>query len=191
MRCNYLCFCLVIGCLDGCIAQEETMQLFEAQFERLKKASGADTDTAFASFLGLRQGSISGAKKKRQVPHAWFFQVAEKTGVSANWLFWGRGPMQISDAIDQDDESTAKTEYPREVQTTPTVAQSFSKLEHELEQEREERRELAAENRRLYREKEELLKELGELRATVARLEERKNRLAVANGVSSENSGAA
>ena len=69
--------------------------------------------------------------------------------------------------------------------------ESFAKLERELELEREERRELAAENRRLYREKEELLKELGELRATVARLEERKNRLAVANGVSSENSGAA
>lgn len=50
---------------------------------------------------------------------------------------------------------------------------------------------LTSETRRLYREKEELLKELGELRATVARLEERKNRLAVVNGVSSENSGAA
>lgn len=167
------------------------MQLFEAQFERLKKVSGVDTDTAFASFLGLRQGSISGAKKKRQVPHAWFFQIAEKTGASADWLFWGRGPMRISDTRNQDVEATVKAEYFRESQTSPPVEKNFSKLERELELEREERRELAAENRRLYREKEEVLKELGELRATVARLEERKNRLAVANGISSENSGAA
>ena len=80
------------------------MQLFEAQFERLKKASGVETDTAFASFLGLRQGSISGAKKKKQLPHAWFFQVAEKTGVSSDWLFWGRGPMQLPSESELADE---------------------------------------------------------------------------------------
>lgn len=167
------------------------MQLFEAQIERLKKASGVDTDTAFAYFLGLRQGSISGAKKKKQIPHAWFFQVGEKTGVSTDWLFWGRGPMRISDARDQDVEAKVKTEGSRESPPTSPEEGNFSKLERELELEREERRELAAENRRLYREKEEVLRELGELRATVARLEERKNRLAVANGISSANSGAA
>lgn len=99
--------------------------------------------------------------------------------------------MRISDTRNQDVEATVKAEYFRESQTSPSVEENFSKLERELELEREERRELAAENRRLYREKEEVLKELGELRATVARLEERKNRIAVANGFSSENSGAA
>ena len=65
------------------------------------------------------------------------------------------------------------------------------KLELELEKEREERRMISAENRQLHRDKAELLKEIGDLRAKVARLEEGKNRLAVANGISSENSGAA
>lgn len=64
-------------------------------------------------------------------------------------------------------------------------------LERRLETLEEEWKELLSENRQLHRDKAELLKELGELRATVARLEERKNRLAVANDVSSENSGAA
>lgn len=73
-----------------------------------------------------------------------------------------------------------------------------TKLEKELEMERGERRELAAENRRLhqekeelYREKEELLRENGELKAMVARLEERKNRLAVATDQPAQHSGVA
>ncbi|HEU6435829.1 MAG TPA: S24 family peptidase [Nitratidesulfovibrio sp.] len=67
------------------------MQDLENQLERLKKASGVESDTAFAQFLGISQGSISGAKKKGQLPHSWFFQVAEKTGASTDWLFFGRG----------------------------------------------------------------------------------------------------
>lgn len=48
-----------------------------------------------------------------------------------------------------------------------------------------------AENRPLHREKEELLRENGELKAMVAGWEERKNRLAVATNQSEEDSGAA
>ena len=161
------------------------MQLFEAQFERLKKASGVETDTAFASFLGLRQGSISGAKKKKQLPHAWFFQVAEKTGVSSDWLFWGRGPMQISDGPGQADGIKGKADFSDDFLPTHPTERNLAKLEHELDIEREERRELAADNRRLYREKEalhrekeqllrekeELLRENGCLREKLARLE--------------------
>ena len=169
----------------GCIFREESVQLFEAQFERLKKASGVETDTAFASFLGLRQGSISGAKKKKQLPHAWFFQVAEKTGVSSDWLFWGRGPMQLPSESELADEIKGKVELSDAPLPTSSVGKNLAKLEHELDLEREERRELAAETRRLYREKEnlhrekeqllrekeELLRENGTLREKLARLE--------------------
>lgn len=161
------------------------MQLFEAQFERLKKASGVETDTAFASFLGLRQGSISGAKKKKQLPHAWFFQVAEKTGVSSDWLFWGRGPIQLPSESELADEIKGKVEFSNDSLPTSSVEKKLVKLEHELDMEREERRELAAETRRLYREKEnlhrekeqllrekeELLRENGTLREKLARLD--------------------
>lgn len=68
------------------------MQLFETQYERLKKAVNADSDTAFASFLGIKQGSISGAKDKKKIPLAWFFQVAEKTGLSIDFLYSGKEP---------------------------------------------------------------------------------------------------
>lgn len=172
------------------------MQLFEAQFERLKKASGVETDTAFASFLGLRQGSISGAKKKKQLPHAWFFQVAEKTGVSSDWLFWGRGPMQISDVPELSDGIKEKADVSDDCLQPAPTERNLAKLEHELDMEREERRELAADNRRLYREKEalhrekeqllrekeELLRENGCLREKLARLETDRSKQIAAQG---------
>lgn len=64
-----------------------------------------------------------------------------------------------------------------------TACPRCAKLEIKLEQVEEERRELAAENRMLYKEKEELLRENGELKATVARLEERKNAMSVEAGI--------
>ena len=158
------------------------MQLFEAQFERLKKASGVETDTAFASFLGLRQGSISGAKKKKQLPHAWFFQVAEKTGVSSDWLFWGRGPMQIPSDLEHEEGIKEKTECSDALLSTAPTDRNLAKLEHELDMERKERRELAAETRSLYREKEQLLREKEELLRENGTLRERLARLEAEQG---------
>ena len=51
-----------------------------------------------------------------------------------------------------------------------------AKLEQELKQEREERREVCAENRQLHRDKEKLLLENAELRERLARLETSQNK---------------
>lgn len=59
----------------------------------------------------------------------------------------------------------------------------YKKLEEELENERRERRELVNENRQLHRDKEALLRENGELREKVARLEERKCRYEITHGL--------
>lgn len=78
------------------------------------------------------------------------------------------------------------------------ISLDYAELAKKLNIAEEERRELAVENRKLYREKEELyrekeelLRENGELKAMVARLEERKNRLAVATDQPKEATGAA
>lgn len=56
----------------------------------MKKAVKADSDTAFACFLGISQGSVSGAKAQKKIPPAWFFQVADKTGLSVDFLYSGK-----------------------------------------------------------------------------------------------------
>ena len=64
----------------------------------------------------------------------------------------------------------------------------YKKIEEELENERRERRELVNENRQLHRDKEALLRENGELREKVARLEERKRRYELTHGFRAESS---
>jgi len=54
-----------------------------------------------------------------------------------------------------------------------------------------ERQDLSKENQLLHKEKEVLLREIGDLRAQVARLEERKNRLAIVSEQPVANSGVA
>lgn len=84
------------------------MQPFDVQFERLKKAVNADSDTALASFLGISQGSISGAKLKKQIPPAWFFQIAEKTGFSIDFLYSGKNPNNATQLSEVDVSSGSR-----------------------------------------------------------------------------------
>lgn len=138
----------------------------------------------FAKSLGITESTLRNYEKGASSPDAQFLaNICKKMALSPEWILFGIGPMRTAEAPPKKQEAI--------VEPSSRECPRCAKVERELEMEREERRELAAENRRLYREKEEVLKELGELRATVARLEERKNRLAVANGISSENSGAA
>lgn len=149
------------------------MQTLEAQLYRLKTACGAGTDTAFADFLGISQGSISGAKKKGQLPHSWFFQVAEKTNVSSDWLCFGRGSMRHSEEAKLPEKQTQITEEPRALASTKTTCERCVRLEKELEEERRERRELVAECRLAVVENRKLMKENGELKLEELKLSHR------------------
>lgn len=156
--------------------------------ERLKHLRGSTRQADLAATLGMAQTTLSNYETGRNEPSIEVIRMlVSHFSVSLRWLMFGEGP--IREGEDAESKGTEPSSLGQTL--TPPGEGSFAKLERELELEREERRELAAENRRLYREKEELLKELGELGATVARLEERKSRLAGANGVPSESSGAA
>lgn len=151
------------------------MQTFETQLERLKKASKTVTDTAFASFLGLKQGSISGAKNKGIVPPAWFFQVAEKTGLSIDWLFYGTGSMH------KNQEQTAPMAKPVQIEKPPVARASgnekdnnewkmrYDTLEKKLEKVEQQRDELAQENRDLWKRLDYLKSDNYELRLALER----------------------
>lgn len=153
----------------------------EATISRLKKAAEATTDIELSKKLGLSKQSIAAARAKGEIPAIWIPKAAKLFHVSMDWLYWGADappPPAFEDG-----------EGPK----TPSMAVSSSltreeKLERELEKEREERRAISEENRQLHRDKADLLREIGDLRTKVARLEECKNRLAVAGGVHSENS---
>lgn len=75
--------------LVACSTPEHATKYSEI-LNRMKEVLGAKSDTGFAKMLGLRQSSVSSAKKREQIPPAWAIQVAEKTGASLDWLLLGK-----------------------------------------------------------------------------------------------------
>jgi phage repressor protein C with HTH and peptisase S24 domain len=85
---------------------------FGKTVERLKTATGTQTDSALAECLGITQGSLSGAKTKGKVPPKWLIQASKDFSVSLDWLCYGVGPMQRKDLPDgtlQDEKSFGVT----------------------------------------------------------------------------------
>jgi phage repressor protein C with HTH and peptisase S24 domain len=60
---------------------------------RLKQAAHCSSDAALAAFLGITHQALSRARSGGKVPSAWIPLIAEKTGVTTDWLFFGRGPV--------------------------------------------------------------------------------------------------
>ena len=138
--------------------------------ERIRVAAGGLPDQELAKTLELSRQSITKAKATKSVPASWIPKASLLFNVTTDWLFFGREPM-----------------HTRPPETTPQAAcERCTKLEGKLEATEAERRELAAETRQLHRDKELLLREIGELREKVARLEERKRRYELTHGLSVE-----
>lgn len=135
----------------------ETAKSFESRFARCLEAVNARNESELAKILEINPSSVSAAKKRRQLPPGWVETIAEKFCINANWLFFGTGNKE-NDALSLEDnqkESLFAKKCPQ-----------CAELKAELDQERKERRELAAENRKLW-------KENGELKEKCARLEPR------------------
>ena len=141
----------------------ESSKSFEEKFMRICEVAQTDKDAVLAKILDIKAPSVAAARKRQQIPTGWVEKIALKFDVSADWIFFGRGPMRISDLVAQENLEKRASEKTGGEQAATLVEQLGSKLERELALEREERRELAAETRRLYREKEQLLREKEEL----------------------------
>lgn len=170
----------------------ENNEKFRERWVRILACAGVKTDSALARVLDILPQSVTAARKRGQIPSGWIEKLSEQYGVSADWLFFGRGAMRpgsMPDAATGTDAGLADTG----LQALPFTN---VRLVKELNLEREERRQLTVENRTLhrekealYREKEELLRENGKLREKVARLEERRERFPLSTGQPEEKSG--
>lgn len=63
---------------------------FPQTLARLMRALKADTDADLARALGITPQSVSGARKRGEVPPAWIQACAAQTDVNAHWLFFGQ-----------------------------------------------------------------------------------------------------
>jgi len=61
--------------------------------ERLIVALGLTTQAQLAAGLEIRPQSIVSAVNRGEIPEAWLYRVAYRTGRSIEWLRTGRGPV--------------------------------------------------------------------------------------------------
>lgn len=65
---------------------------FNVIFGRIKEITGSRTQVELAEILGIRQSSISDAKKRESVPSDWYLKLFEIYGVNPLWIKAGHEP---------------------------------------------------------------------------------------------------
>ena len=84
---------------------------FEEIVKRIKQATTARTQIDLAVVLGIRQSSISDAKRRGAVPSSWLITLFDKYQLNPNWVSKGVGPVYLRNAqicdYDGPGESTA------------------------------------------------------------------------------------
>jgi len=68
---------------------------FDEILDRIKKATGARTQVELANLLGIRQSSISDAKRRNSVPADWYMKLYRSLGLNPEWLSDGIEPMYL------------------------------------------------------------------------------------------------
>lgn len=71
------------------------MNSFDDILERIKKATGARTQVELANILGIRQSSISDAKRRNSVPADWYLKLYRTHGLNPDWLSDAIEPMYL------------------------------------------------------------------------------------------------
>ncbi len=64
---------------------------FDSQYRRLLEATGCRTQVELAEILGIRQSSISDAKRRNTIPSDWLVKVFEKKRINPDWIRMGAG----------------------------------------------------------------------------------------------------
>ena len=64
-------------------------------FNRIRLETDLQTQDQLARFLGIRQSSVSGAKKRGQFPRAWAEKVSRHYHLRYEWIMDGREPKRI------------------------------------------------------------------------------------------------
>lgn len=83
--------CLVVG-----LSMKDTTT--HAILARLLQATGVPTEAALSGPLGVSSQAIYDARRRGKIPDAWIRIIAENYAVSADWLFFGRGPMRVDES---------------------------------------------------------------------------------------------
>ena len=69
---------------------------FQDAYERILQSTGLRTQTDIAAMLGVKQSSISDAKRRNHIPDSWILTLFNKKGLNPSWIRTGEGPQYVA-----------------------------------------------------------------------------------------------
>ena len=69
---------------------------FQDAYERILQSTGLRTQTDVAAMLGVKQSSISDAKRRNHIPDSWIMTLFSKRGLNPTWIRTGEGPQYVA-----------------------------------------------------------------------------------------------
>ncbi|WP_243310547.1 LexA family transcriptional regulator [Fundidesulfovibrio agrisoli] len=72
---------------------------FDEALERIKRATGARTQVDLAAILGIRQSSISDAKRRQSIPADWLLKLYRSHGLNPDWITSGEAPQVLREGM--------------------------------------------------------------------------------------------
>lgn len=63
--------------------------------------TGKKTYAELADFLGIRQSSVSDAKRREKIPQEWLATITRTKSVHPDWILTGSGPRYIRTPVQE------------------------------------------------------------------------------------------
>lgn len=68
---------------------------FRSIMSRIHEATGTRTQVELADILGIRQSSISDAKRRGSIPDSWLMELFRQFNINPHWIIEGMEPRQV------------------------------------------------------------------------------------------------
>ena len=75
-----------------------TLESFESVLARIAETTGATTQEQLAELLGVRQPSVSDAKRRDRIPAGWLLTLLRKFRLNPDWMLTGLGARYLTEA---------------------------------------------------------------------------------------------
>ena len=101
---------------------------FDSQYRRVFEVAECKTQVELAALLGIRQSSISDAKRRKHIPADWRVKLFEKKRINPEWILNGDGAKYLIPA----DAGQDKPHVVRVTEIRPPQECSAQELFNEL-----------------------------------------------------------
>ena len=115
-------------------AGREPENVFTSQYRRVFEAACCVTQVELAEFLGIRQSSISDAKRRQAIPAEWLLKLYDKKRINPEWVRTGTGGKTLQAVVQENGQmETAPLQIPiRTIQRVPARDCTTEELVTEL-----------------------------------------------------------